>query len=283
MSGQIVSVIGGRGMLGTDLVAHCIAIGIPVQAYDLPEFDITNDAQIEQVLARSKVIINCAAYTNVEKAEAETELAFRINGQAVGRLCKLAKEANVPVIHISTDFVFDGNQDRPYTEADIPNAISVYGKSKLEGEQLFLESGCKGCILRVQWTYGKAGTNFVVKILAAAQSGKPLRVIDDQAGSPTATREVAGVICEILKLQEIPGGIYHVAAEGYVSRYEMVQYMMETLGMHEVEVNPCKTSDFITAAARPLNSRFDCNKLHNLLGRKLRPWQEPLAEFLEQI
>ena len=146
----------------------------------------------------SQIIINCAAYTDVEKAESQQDLAYRVNAEAVGRLGNFAKKADAYVIHISTDFVFDGTSDRPYVETDAPNPINAYGASKLAGEQLLLESSCQNCIIRVEWTYGLKGNNFVKKLIALAQKNNKLKVVDDQTGSPTATTEVARVICELL-------------------------------------------------------------------------------------
>jgi len=255
---------------------------IPAQGYDLPELDITNAGHVESVVGQAKQIINCAAYTNVEKAESEAELAFRVNGRAVGQLGRQAAKRNIPVLHISTDFVFDGMLDRPYAETDAANPLSAYGKSKYEGEKALSASGCRFCIVRLQWTYGRAGTNFVKKLLDTARAGKPLRVVDDQVGSPTATREAAEIVCRMMELPMSPEGIYHLAAKGYVSRYEMAQFVFETLKVG-VNLNPCKTSDFPSAAKRPLNSRFNCGKLEKLLGTAMRPWQEPLREHLEQV
>lgn len=143
-------------------------------------------------------------------------------------------------------------------------------------------SECQFCIVRLQWTYGRAGVNFVRKIVDAARAGKPLRVVDDQVGSPTATAETAKILCRMIKLPTFPEGVYHLAAKGYVSRYEMARFIFNTLKMN-VSLSPCKTSDFPTAAKRPLNSRFDCRKLEQLLGTKMRPWQEPLREYLERL
>jgi dTDP-4-dehydrorhamnose reductase len=134
----------------------------------------------------------------------------------------------------------------------------------------------------VQWTYGKAGINFVKKMLDAARAGKPLRVVDDQFGSPTATAEAAEVLCQMIQLPKFPEGVYHLAARGYVNRFEMARIIFDTLKMN-VNLSPCKTSDFPSAAKRPLNSRFDCRRLEGLLGVEMRPWQESLRKYLETI
>ncbi|MHC4640886.1 MAG: dTDP-4-dehydrorhamnose reductase [Planctomycetota bacterium] len=275
-----IVVLGGRGMLGTDIARMLGQKGIGVQVLDLPEFDITNDKQLGEAVAGRETIINCAAYTNVEKAESEPELAYKVNAEAAGRLGEFAKAAGAHVAHISTDFVFDGTSDKPYVETDATNPINAYGRTKLGGEQLLAESGCRFCVIRVEWTYGLAGNNFVKKLIERAESGRPLKVVDDQIGSPTATVEVARAICKLLA--NLPEGIFHFAAAGYASRFEMAQFIFDKLGM-SVDLTSCKSTDFVTAATRPLNSRFDCSKIEAALGELIKPWQGPLEHFLEQL
>ncbi|MBA7690735.1 dTDP-4-dehydrorhamnose reductase [subsurface metagenome] len=267
-------------MLGTDLTKICGQQGFNVEVFDLPEFDITDLQQLKEALNAAKTIVNCAAYTNVDGAESEAEEAYRVNAKAVGRLGELVKEANAWLLHISTDFVFDGRLDRPYVETDPPNPINEYGRTKLAAEQLLGQSGCRHCILRVEWTYGSAGNNFVTKLIQRAKVDKTLKVVDDQIGSPTATTEVARVICKLLRTK--PMGIFHFASASYVSRYEMAEFIFDKLSM-DVNLLPCKTADFASAAARPLNSRFDCSKIKALLDEPIEPWQVPLERFLRQI
>jgi len=147
-------------------------------------------------------------------------------------------------LHVSTDFVFDGRLNRAYVETDLPNPINAYAKTKLAGEQLLSESGCRHCIIRLEWTYGSAGNNFVTKIVRRAKTDKIVRVVDDQIGSPTATTEVAKVICKLLPKR--PEGIFHFASAGYVSRFEMAKFVFDKLAM-DVNLLPCKTSDFVSA------------------------------------
>ena len=247
---------------------------------DLPEFDITNENHLANALKDADAVINCAAYTNVEKAESESELAYKVNGEAVGNLSLAAKKAGVWVLHISTDFVFDGTSNKPYVETDTPNPINVYGKSKLAGEKLLVESRCQYCIMRVEWTYGSAGDNFVAKLIKRAKADGRLKVVDDQIGSPTATAEIAKVICKLLPKK--PDGLFHFASAGYVSRFEMAKFIFDKLNT-SVDLSSCKTADFPTAAARPLNSRFNCSKIESLLDEPIAPWQVPLERFLEKL
>lgn len=274
--GRVV-ILGARGMLGTDLSLLCRRRGIDVTELDLPEFDITDEGQLRNAVAGARAVVNCAAYTNVDGAESERELAHRVNGEAVGRLGCLAREVDAWVLHISTDFVFDGTSDRPYTEVDQPNPVNEYGRSKLAGEKLLVESCCRHCILRVEWTYGSAGSNFVKKLIARAETQGIVNVVDDQIGSPTATTEVAEAICELLPKQ--PEGLFHFASTGYVSRYDMARFIVDELGLN-VDVRPCKTSDYVSPAARPLNSRFDCSKIRSVLPRPITKWQKMLKNFL---
>jgi dTDP-4-dehydrorhamnose reductase len=275
-----IAILGGRGMLGSDLTLACRQQGLDPIVLDLPEFNITNTGHLKQVVSDAEIIINCAAYTNVDGAESEAELAYQINGEAVGCLGFIAHDADKWVLHTSTDFVFDGRLKRPYVETDPPKPISAYGKTKLAGEQLLAQSGCRHCIVRVEWTYGSAGNHFISKIIQRAKDGKSLKIVDDQIGSPTATTEVAKAICKLLQQQ--PEGIYHFANADYVSRYEMARFVFEKLSM-EVDLQPCKTSDYVTPAARPLNSRFDCSKIEMLLGESIEPWQVPMENFLRRL
>ncbi|MCJ7729213.1 MAG: dTDP-4-dehydrorhamnose reductase [Sedimentisphaerales bacterium] len=274
-----VVILGGKGMLGTDVAAECKGRGIDFEVFDLPEFDITNEHQLAAAVRGAKTIINCAAYTNVEKAETETELAFRVNTEAVGQLSVFARKSDAWVLHISTDFVFDGAGSKPYVEKDIPHPINAYGRTKLAGERLLVENRCRCCIMRVEWTYGLHGENFVKKFLQKARTQKEMKVIDDQFGSPTATTEAAKAVCDLMLKK--PKGIYHFANQGYVSRLGVAEFIAQTLRL-DVQLTACKTSDYPSAAARPLNSRFDCGKIRPLLHGPIKPWQTSLEEFLKQ-
>ena len=275
-----IAILGGKGMLGSDLDLAIQRQGDEPTVLDLPQFDITNPEHLEQAVASADVIVNCAAYTNVDGAESEAELARQVNAEAVGRLGALAKKSDKWILHIGTDFVFDGCGDKLYVETDCTNPINTYGKTKLEGEQLLAESGCRYCIMRVQWTYGSAGNNFVAKLLQRVEAGQAIKVVDDQIGSPTATTEAAGAICELLR--KSPEGIFHFASSGYVSRHEMAKFVLDKLSI-DIEPLACKTSDFSSPATRPLNSRFDCSKIATLLGEPIEPWQIPLERFLRQL
>ncbi len=280
MGSQVIALLGGGGMLGQDVAAICRGRGYEVHVYDLPEFDITNQDHLRQAVEAVDLVINCAAYTNVDGAESQTELAHRVNGEAVGRLGQLARHSGKWVLHFSTDFVFDGRLDRPYVETDPPNPISEYGKSKLAGESLLQDSGCPHCLVRLEWTYGRRGRSFVTKLVERAKTSQVLSVVNDQVGSPTATTEAAKAVGDLLAQRA--EGLFHFASAGYVSRYDMAAFVFDRLGL-ERELKPCRTSEYPAPAARPLNSRFDCRKIAPLLSEPVAPWQQPLEHFLREL
>ena len=173
------------------------------------------------------VVVNCAAYTNVDSAERDVQIAHAVNAEAVGRLGACAARQNKWALHFSTDFVFDGALDRPYSESDIPEPLSEYGRSKLAGEKMLEASGGPHCIVRIEWTYGRHGVNFMTKLIDRARTGESLRVVDDQVGSPTATTVVAAVACELLEQRAI--GLFHLASGGYISRFGVAQFVVERM------------------------------------------------------
>lgn len=280
MGKQVVAVLGGRGMLGTEVTAVCRQHGHAVRVHDLPEFDITDASHLGAVVDAADVVVNCAAYTNVDGAESNSPIAHRVNGEAVGRLGELARASGTWVLHVSTDFVFDGRLDRPYVETDAPNPISEYGRSKLAGERLLDASGCAHCIVRLEWTYGSNGDNFITKLLRRSQAGGPVSVVEDQVGAPTAVGEVAKVVCRMIEKR--PAGLYHFAGAGYASRYDVAAFVFERLSQ-AVALRRCRTADYTSPAARPLNSRFDCSKIQTLLDEPIAPWQEPLEQYLRRL
>lgn len=275
-----IVILGGKGMLGTDLVKTCQKQNFNIKIYDLPEFDITNFRQLEKAVNSADIVINCAAYTNVDGAEKEKELAYKVNAEAVGHLGAIARDNDIWVLHISTDFVFDGMREKPYLETDTPNPVNEYGRTKLAGEKLLEQSGCKYGIMRVEWTYGTAGNNFVSKLIQRARTDDTVNVVDDQVGSPTATTEVSHAIINMMDKK--PEGLFHFANAGYVSRYEMAGFIFDKLKM-DVNLMPCKTSDYVTPAARPLNSRFDCSKITEILGEPIESWQTVLERYLNNL
>lgn len=273
-----IAVTGGRGMLGSDLVPCLEKAGYEVRALDLPEFDLANPDHIETKLAGADSVINCAAFTNVDKAEEMPGEAMRVNADAVGLLGKWAGKHDVYVINISTDFVFDGCSSRPYLETDEPKPLSVYGRSKFEGEKKLQQSGCFSAIMRVQWSYGKHGTNFIAKLLEQAKGGGDIKVVNDQVGAPTWTLDIAEAIYGLLRCRA--EGVFHFANTGYATRYEVASFAARSLGLPN-RIIPCLSSGFKVRAVRPENSRFCTDKIQKILNHKIRSWENALIAFLE--
>jgi dTDP-4-dehydrorhamnose reductase len=274
---MIIGITGGRGMLGSDIKKLAEKEGFSTSIYDLPEFDLTKQEDIEKMVSECDLIVNCAAYTAVDKAEEVPELAEAVNATAVAKLAESAKLAGKYLLHISTDFVFGDDSDTPMNEDYPTNPLSVYGATKLHGEELLVNSECRHAIIRIQWTYGTNGNHFISKIAELAEKLDQLTVIDDQIGSPTPTEYVAkAVICFIKNKTE---GLYHFAAEGYASRYDVAKFIIEELNI-KTPITPCLSSEFKTPAQRPKNSRFNCSKIDKVLDFKRPDWQSALKSFL---
>jgi dTDP-4-dehydrorhamnose reductase len=202
-----------------------------------------------------------------------------VNCDAVAELGRLAARHDRYVLHIGTDFVFAGDLDRPYAETDLPQPLSVYGATKLAGETALQVSGCRHAIVRVQWTYGANGNHFIRKLVERAAQSAELKVVADQVGAPTWTHDVARLLTAMLAQQTT--GLFHYAATGYTSRFEVAQFALHELGL-ACRLVPCRTADFPTPARRPLNSRFDCRRIDSLFPGCRRPWEEAVREFLKE-
>ena len=272
-----ITILGGRGMLGSDLAPVLVQAGYRVRVLDLPEFDLTCADHLARALNGAQVVVNCAAFTNVDQAEERFDAALAVNGRAVGALGAAAKERGVFVVHISTDFVFDGRRARPYVETDPPNPINAYGRSKLEGERALQHSACAHVILRVQWSYGSHGTNFIGKIQERARTGMELKVVADQVGAPTWTADMARAIAVLIRDRR--AGLYHFANAGYASRFDVAVFLAAQLNL-PTKITPCASEAFPSPALRPKNSWFDTAKIQTILDAPIRSWQEALAEFL---
>lgn len=274
---ELITILGGRGMLGSDLAPCLEAAGYCVRAADLPECDITKPDHLAQALQDASVIVNCAAFTNVDQAEQRPDTALAVNGRAVGALGAAAKKRGVFVVHISTDFVFDGRQTRPYVETDPPNPINAYGQSKLAGELALRQSAGAHVILRVQWSYGSHGMNFISKIQERARANTELKVVADQIGAPTWTADMARAIAVLIRKRR--EGLYHFANTGYASRFEVARYVAAQLNL-PTKITPCASEDFPAPALRPKNSSFDTAKIQSILDAPIRAWQDALKDFL---
>jgi len=277
-----VIVTGAKGQLGTDLVHLLADRGYEVYGYGREELDITNFDQVKQVIAevRPDVVIHAAAYTKVDLAESEPDKAFLINAYGTRNVAVSSEAVEAKLVYISTDYVFDGTANVPYNEFAPTNPISVYGKSKLAGEQFVRDLHSKFFIVRTSWVYGKHGNNFVKTMLKLAQERDELMVVHDQVGCPTYTVDLANCILELVQTEKY--GIYHVSNSGYCSWYEFAKAIFEEAGI-EIKVNPCTTKDFPRPAPRPAYSVFDHMSLRLNGFPRLRLWNRALKDFLSSI
>jgi dTDP-4-dehydrorhamnose reductase len=265
---------GAGGQLGRDLQESLT--GHDLKAFDHAGLDVADREAVllcvQQV--RPEWIINAAAFNDVDGAETMTEAAFAVNGAGPGHLAEAAAVVGASIVHISTDYIFDGTKGAPYTEDDAPNPLSVYAQSKYEGERRVLELGVSACVLRTAWLYGRHGKNFVKAILAAAARGGPLKVVADQVGSPTATADLARAIAQLI--QTPARGLFHVANAGACSRFEFAQAIVHG----SVEVLPITTVEAARPARRPANSSLTSLRWEQSGLTPLRSWRSALGNFL---
>ncbi len=278
-----ILVTGAKGLLGTNLLPVLERKGHEVLATDVEELDITDPEQVRKVVSDFKPegVINCAAYTQVDRAEEEKEKACLVNGVGVQNLAAACASHNAFLLHISTDYVFNGEKESPYTPSDLPQPINAYGWSKLMGEQYLQQSGAKYFLLRTSWLYGRGGPNFVDTILRLATQQKEIRVVVDQRGSPTWAANLAAFIGQILSSQKY--GLYHVTdeTEGGISWYDFAREIVRLAGMSS-EVIPVSSKEFIRPAARPKNSVLDLSSTKEAFGLVFPGWKESLRNYLKQ-
>ncbi|MBR7103785.1 MAG: dTDP-4-dehydrorhamnose reductase [Lentisphaeria bacterium] len=274
---------GGKGMLGRTLVREldCFEV-VPT---DLPEGDITDPAQLDALFKEVKpdTVIHCAAMTAVDKCETEVDLAYKLNAFGSANVAAACFRNHIRLIAISTDYVFDGNLDRPYNEFDTATGgRTVYGKSKFAGEEAIRRHCPDHVICRISWLYGEGGPSFVHTMLALADgSRKELKVVSDQIGNPTSTTAVARQLKNILVNREL-AGTFHLTCEGEASWADFAKEIFRLKGLDQ-KVVPCRTEDFPRPAPRPANSRLDKMMLRLAGLPPMPPWQEALKEFLETL
>jgi dTDP-4-dehydrorhamnose reductase len=265
-----------------------------IVAVDMAHLDLANSdavrARVREL--RPQIIVNAAAYTAVDRAESEPELARAVNAAAPGVLAEEAKRLDAILVHYSTDYVFDGEKAGPYTEDDTPNPLSEYGRSKLDGERGIAASGCRHLTLRTSWVYGTRGRNFLLTMLQAARVRRALRVVDDQIGAPTWCREIADATAALLARPELaaPGsdGLYHLCAGGITSWFGFARAIfaspeLRRLGIDPPVAEPIPSSAYPTPARRPRNSRLDCSRLASRAGLRLAAWNEALARCMAEL
>lgn len=287
---QHVLVTGGDGQLGCALRALIEKMNLPFRFYftDAGELDITDRSQIESFVVGQQIryILNCAAYTAVDKAEEEREMAFTINAAGVENIALVAKQYGVKVIHLSTDFVFDGASTIPYDEESEPHPLSVYGETKLKGEQLLQAAGGEWLILRTSWLYSEYGSNFVKTMLRLMRERELLTVIDDQRGSPTYATDLAEMMIHILQQSEVNGwtnGLFHFSNRGQTSWYGFADAIRRVAGIENCKLVPVTTAEYPTAARRPAYSVMDLTKISDRFRVEIPTWEEALQRCLQKI
>jgi len=270
-------ITGSRGQLGTELQVQLA--GEEAIAVDVDELDITNLAAVGRFMAEQKpdVIINCAAYTNVDKCEEDKDTAYKVNAIGARNLAMQAEEVGAKLIHISTDYVFDGNDSTPRQEWDLTNPQSVYGFTKLAGEEYVRQYCKKSYIVRTAWLYGLVGGNFVKTILNAARLGKQLKVVEDQRGNPTSARDLAKHLIRLAGTEEY--GTYHCTNNGECSWYEFACEFLRLSGL-DYKIEPCSTDEFPRPAKRPAYSSLDNMMLRLTIGDEMPSWEEAVAEYM---
>lgn len=280
-----ILLIGNDGQVGFELQRTLTALG-PVHAICYPAIDFGNPDSIIRTVreARPELIVNAAAYTAVDKAESEPDLCRRLNADAPRILAEEAGRLGAGLVHYSTDFVFDGTRRRPYLETDVAQPVSVYGRTKLEGEQAIAATGVPHVIFRLAWVYGLRGRNFLLTIRRLASEGKALRIVDDQIGCPTWCRPVADVTAAALAarpsaeaLREV-SGVYHAVCAGETSWCGFARAFLPA----EARVQAIKTTDYPTPAHRPAYSALDCTKLQRVFGLAMPTWQDALRTCLAE-
>lgn len=273
-----ILITGSSGMLGATLSSHLKSCGHDIFAFGKDSLDITNYKEAAQKILSVKnldLVINCAAYTKVDQAESEPELAYLVNAYGTENLAIICNQLNVPLLYVSTDYVFDGKKGSPYTTWDQTNPLSVYGKSKLAGEIAVQRHLNNFYIVRTSWLYGPHGKNFVETILNLAKKTEPLKVVADQFGSPTSTLSLSRIIGEVITEKRF--GIYHATDDGITNWFEFACEITKNLG---TKVIPINTDEMPRPAPRPSYSVLDKTTLISTIGHPLPSWQKALQEYL---
>jgi dTDP-4-dehydrorhamnose reductase len=271
-------VTGGNGQLAQslkDIVNHQDELDVDFQ--DLPDLDITNKQQLESYFSNNELdyCINCAAYTAVDLAEEQSDLAYAVNAKGPKYLAEVCQKHQVTLIHISTDFVFDGKKQTPYIETDMPNPLGVYGASKWQGERYIQEVMQDYFIIRTSWLYSEYGNNFMKTMLRLSETRDEISVVSDQIGSPTYAGDLAEVLIKIILSSSTNYGIYHYSNSGTISWYAFAVEIFKLFGK-KIEVRPIKTKDYSTAAKRPKYSVLETTKIENNFNCTIKDWNNSL-------
>jgi dTDP-4-dehydrorhamnose reductase len=284
---------GGTGQVGEEFRALAMPDGVQLVAPSRNALDLEDADAIARVIAAEpwNVVINAAAYTQVDRAEAEEAVAFAVNARAPSRLAAETGRRGIPLVHISTDYVFDGTKGAPYIEQDKVAPLNAYGRSKLAGEVGVRAANARHVILRTSWAYSPYRRNFVRTILRLALERERLAIVADQRGCPTAARDIAKACLDIAMRcasdpERAPYGVYHFAGAGEASWFELAQAIVNMSAGRRArspEIVPIRTCEYPTPAARPLDARLDCTAVVREFGVELRPWREALEETINRF
>ena len=279
--GENVLLTGADGQLGQDYQKLFDKLGVKYIATDYKELDVTNKEKVKEFVDNNDftMIINCAAYNNVDKAEEELEKCYALNSHVSKYLAEICKEKNIAFVTYSTDFVFDGEKEIPYTEEDIPNPLSIYSKAKLEGEKYSLEYE-KSFVIRTSWVFGMGNNNFCKQVINWSKGKDKLRIVDDQISSPTYSKDLAEYSWELIQTDKY--GLYHLSNDGEASKFEQAQYILKKIGWTGV-LERGKTEEFPLSAKRAQYSKLDSSKIEKIIDRKIPHWKTGIDRFLEEM
>ena len=276
-----ILILGHRGMLGSELFERLSTLH-DVAGKDADEFDIASAGDCRRVITyvEPEVVINAAAYTDVDGSEKERDLCFAVNAEGVRNIALACRPGGIRIVHFSTDYVFDGMKDTPYREEDLCRPLNVYGEAKLAGEQYLRQYSENYLLIRTAWLYGRQGKNFVKTIMGKARQDGRLEVVNDQKGSPTYAKDLAAAV-ELL-LTGRHAGIFHVTNRGACSWYEFALKILAYAGIDDVPVIPASSGQLTRAAQRPRNSILDCTRFVETTGKTMRFWQLALQECIDR-
>ncbi len=277
-----ILVLGCNGMLGHDLMAEFGGVH-DVTGKDIEDFDITSPADCRDLIGQAKadIVVNAAAYTNVDGCEADEAGSLAVNAAGVKNVAKACREYEAQLVHFSTDYVFDGTKDSPYLEDDPCNPVSAYGRGKLMGEEYLRKITDNYLIIRTAWLYGRHGKNFVAAIVQRAEETGRLEVVDDQTGSPTYTVDLAAAVRILIEGDH--RGIFHVTNRGSCTWFEFAKKIIEYKGMNDVSITPIRSAQLDRAAHRPSYSVFSCRKFADVTSRTMRFWQIALKDYIARM
>ena len=279
--GDYVLLTGANGQLGQDFQKLFDKLGVKYIATDYQELDITDKEKVKEYIEKNNftIVINCAAYNNVDKAEEEIEKCYALNACAPKNLAEICKEENIIFVTYSTDFVFDGEKEIPYTEEDIPNPLSVYSKSKLDGEKYSLEYE-KTFLIRTSWVFGMGNNNFCKQVINWSKDRDVLKIVDDQISSPTYSKDLAEFSWDLIQTDKF--GLCHFSNSGEASKYEQAEYILKKIGWNG-KLERAKTDDFPLKAKRAKYSKIDSSKIEKTVNKKISHWKEGIDRFLEEM